>query len=92
LVRNGRRLLRHDGRFDIEHDGTGAFCTGSYAVTGHRARLVAERSGSQLGCFPGRFLEATFALTDDGLGFREAAAHTVDTVLFASRHLLPVEE
>ena len=29
------------------------YCTGSYAVTGDRVRLIAERRDSQLGCLPG---------------------------------------
>jgi hypothetical protein len=85
-----------DGRFDITHDRTGIYCTGSYAVGGDRVRLVAERrdpasAGSQLGCLPGRFLDATYVLTDDGLAFSATTAHPVDAVLFASRHLARLE-
>jgi hypothetical protein len=80
-----------DGRFDIAHDRTGAYCTGSYAATGDRVRLVAERRDSQLGCLPGRFLDATFVVNDDGLAFSATTAHPVDAVLFAGRRLARVE-
>jgi hypothetical protein len=80
-----------DGRFDIAHDETGTYCTGSYAVTGDRVRLVAERRASPLGCPPGRFLDANFVLTDDRLAFSAATAHPVDAILFASRRLARIE-
>jgi WD40 repeat protein/class 3 adenylate cyclase len=80
-----------DGRFDIVHERLGAFCTGSYQVSSDRVRLVAERREPQVGCLPGRFLDATFVITDDGLAFRATAAHPVDAVLFAGRPLTRVD-
>jgi WD40 repeat protein len=80
-----------DGRFDILHDEFGVYCTGSYAVTGDRVQLFAERRDWQFGCLPGRFLDATYVLTDDSLTFSAATAHPVDAVLFAGQPLTRVE-
>jgi hypothetical protein len=51
----------------------------------------AERRGTQFGCPPGRFLDATFVLTDDSLTLTDGTAQAVDSVLFASRPLTRVE-
>jgi WD40 repeat protein/DNA-binding SARP family transcriptional activator len=76
-----------NGRFDITHDTTGVYCTGSYTVTGESVRLIAERRASVFGCPPGHFLDATFALTDDGLTLNVTSTYPIDEVLFASRRL-----
>jgi WD40 repeat protein len=80
-----------DGRFDIVHDRLGAFCTGSYTVTGDTVRMVAERTEAEWGCAPGRFLDATFSVTGDALTLTAASGHPVDAVLFAGPPLTRVE-
>jgi WD40 repeat protein len=80
-------LTFDDGRFDIVHDELGAFCTGSYDVTGERVHFFAERSESLSGCLPGRFLEAEYTLTDRQLRFDGVTAHPIDAVLFADQPL-----
>jgi WD40 repeat protein/DNA-binding SARP family transcriptional activator len=84
-----------DGRFDIVHDGSEAYCTGSYTVYGDSVRMLAERidtHDSRYGCLPGRtFLDATFQLSDNGLRLTVTTGAAVDTLLFASRDLARVE-
>jgi WD40 repeat protein len=79
-----------DGRFDIVHDRM-AFCTGSYAVTGGRVRLHAERSDARFGCRPGRYFDAIFALAGDALTFSDATGHPVEIILLAGQPLTRVE-
>jgi hypothetical protein len=80
-------LTFDDGRFDILHDRLGAFCAGHYEVTGDRTVLFAERTEPQFGCLPGRFLDASFTVTDGELRFDAATASPVDAVLFATQPL-----
>jgi WD40 repeat protein/DNA-binding SARP family transcriptional activator len=80
-----------DGRFDIVHTESGAYCTGSYSVTGDRVRMFGERTDTPIGCPPGRFLDATFDLSDHELVFDATTTHPVDAVLFAGQRLARVE-
>jgi hypothetical protein len=80
------------GRFDIVHDEMGAFCTGSYDVSGGRVRFLAERSEPQYGCLPGRFLEAAYTFTADELAFDDVTGHPIDVVLFAGQPLIRIGE
>jgi hypothetical protein len=68
-----------------------AFCTGSYAVTGGRVRLHAERSDARFGCRPGRYFDAIFALAGDALTFSDATGHPVEIILLAGQPLTRVE-
>jgi hypothetical protein len=85
-------LTFDDGRFDIEHDRLGAFCTGNYEVTGDRVVLFAERTEPQFGCNPGRYLDARFTITDGELSFDAAIANPIDAVLFADEPLARVSQ